>query len=129
MLARETALQCLKAIAILYILSSVGCALAWSWTSLLVFRVAAGLAIGASTVLAPVYLTEIAPPKWRGTMVGMFQFNITIGILVAYLCNYAIGGFHLGPDEWRWKFSLAVLPGLILIALLFTIPQSPRWLA
>jgi sugar porter (SP) family MFS transporter len=126
---RFGARQCLKAIAILYIVSSVGCALAWSWPSLLVFRVMAGFAIGASTVLAPVYLTEIAPPKWRGAMVGMFQFNITVGILVAYLCNYLIGTLQLGADEWRWKFGLAVMPGLILIGLLFTIPQSPRWLA
>jgi len=126
---RFGARQCLKAIALLYILSSAGCALAWSWSALLTFRIMAGLAIGASTVLAPVYLTEIAPPKWRGAMVGMFQFNIVVGILVAYLCNYLIGGLQLGPDEWRWKFSLAVMPGFILIALLFTIPQSPRWLA
>ena len=126
---RFGARQCLKAIAVLYIVSSAGCALAWSWPSLLVFRVMAGLAIGASTVLAPVYLTEIAPPKWRGAMVGMFQFNITVGILVAYLCNYLIGTMQLGADEWRWKFSLAVFPGLILVSLLFTIPQSPRWLA
>ncbi|HXS07623.1 MAG TPA: sugar porter family MFS transporter [Rhizomicrobium sp.] len=126
---RYGARQCLKAIAVLYIISSAGCALAWSWSALLVFRVMAGLAIGASTVLAPVYLTEIAPPKWRGAMVGMFQFNIVVGILVAYLCNYLIGGLQLGADEWRWKFSLAVLPGFILITLLFTIPQSPRWLA
>ncbi len=126
---RFGARQCLKAIALLYIISAMGCALAWSWPSLLVFRVMAGFAIGASTVLAPVYLTEIAPPAWRGAMVGMFQFNITVGILVAYLCNYLIGTMQLGTEEWRWKFSVAVFPGLILIALLFTIPQSPRWLA
>ena len=88
-----------------------------------------GLAIGASTVLAPVYVTEIAPPNWRGAMVGMFQFNITLGILVAYLSNYLIGSLQLGLDEWRWKFAIAFLPGLILFGLLFVIPQSPRWLA
>lgn len=126
---RFGARQCLKAIAILYFVSAAGCALAWSWPSLLVFRVMAGLAIGASTVLAPVYMTEISPPRLRGAMVGMFQFNITFGILVAYLCNYLIGTMQLGADEWRWKFSVAVFPGLILFAFLFTIPQSPRWLA
>ncbi|MGZ5922104.1 MAG: sugar porter family MFS transporter [Rhizomicrobium sp.] len=126
---RFGARQCLKAIAILYFASAAGCALAWNWPALLFFRVMAGLAIGASTVLAPVYVTEIAPPAWRGAMVGMFQFNITFGILVAYLSNYIIGTLHLGPDEWRWKFGIAVLPGIILFALLFTIPQSPRWLA
>jgi MFS transporter, SP family, arabinose:H+ symporter len=126
---RFGARQCLKGIAILYIVSAAGCALAWSWPSLLIFRVMAGLAIGASTVLAPVYMSEIAPPARRGAMVGMFQFNITFGILVAYLCNYLIGTLQLGADEWRWKFSVAFFPGALLFALLFTIPQSPRWLA
>jgi SP family arabinose:H+ symporter-like MFS transporter len=94
-----------------------------------VFRILTGLAIGASTVLAPVYMTEIAPPRWRGAMVGMFQFNITFGILVAYLSNYLIGTLNLGVDEWRWKFSIAFWPGAVLFAMLFTIPNSPRWLA
>jgi sugar porter (SP) family MFS transporter len=126
---RLGARQCLKAIALLYMVSAAGCALAWDWSSLLVFRAMTGLAIGASTVLAPVYVTEIAPPNWRGAMVGMFQFNITLGILVAYLSNYLIGTLQLGLDEWRWKFAIAFLPGFILFGLLFVIPQSPRWLA
>lgn len=126
---RFGARQCLKVIALFYLASSLGCALAWNWPSLLVFRVMAGLAIGASTVLAPVYVTEIAPPNWRGAMVGMFQFNIVMGILIAYLSNYLIGTMMLGAEEWRWKFGVAAMPGLVLFALLFTIPQSPRWLA
>jgi sugar porter (SP) family MFS transporter len=126
---RFGARQCLKVIALFYLASSLGCAMAWDWSSLLFFRVMAGLAIGASTVLAPVYVTEIAPPAWRGAMVGMFQFNIVLGILVAYLSNYLIGTLMLGADEWRWKFGIAAAPGFILFALLFTIPQSPRWLA
>jgi SP family arabinose:H+ symporter-like MFS transporter len=126
---RFGARQCLKVIALFYLASSLGCALAWDWPSLLFFRVMAGLAIGASTVLAPVYVTEIAPPAWRGAMVGMFQFNIVLGILVAYLSNYLIGTMMLGAEEWRWKFGIASVPGIILFALLFTIPQSPRWLA
>ena len=126
---RFGARDCLKAIAMLYVVSAAGCALAWSWTALVIFRVLTGLAIGASTVLAPVYMTEIAPPRWRGAMVGMFQFNITFGILVAYLSNYLIGTLNLGADEWRWKFSIAFWPGAVLFAMLFTIPNSPRWLA
>ena len=126
---RFGARDCLKAIAMLYVVSAAGCALAWSWTAFVVFRVLTGLAIGASTVLAPVYMTEIAPPRWRGAMVGMFQFNITFGILVAYLSNYLIGTLNLGADEWRWKFSIAFWPGAVLFAMLFTIPNSPRWLA
>jgi SP family arabinose:H+ symporter-like MFS transporter len=126
---RYGARECLKAIAALYVVSAAGCALAWSWEALVVFRILTGLAIGASTVLAPVYMTEIAPPRWRGAMVGMFQFNITFGILVAYLSNYLIGTLNLGADEWRWKFSIAFWPGAVLFAMLFTIPNSPRWLA
>lgn len=126
---RFGARQCLKAIAALYVVSALGCALAWSWEALVVFRILTGLAIGASTVLAPVYMTEIAPPRWRGAMVGMFQFNITFGILVAYLSNYLIGTLNLGAEEWRWKFSIAFWPGAVLFAMLFTIPNSPRWLA
>ncbi len=126
---RFGARQCLKVIALFYLASSLGCAWAWDWPSLLFFRVMAGLAIGASTVLAPVYVTEIAPPAWRGAMVGMFQFNIVLGILIAYLSNYLIGTMMLGAEEWRWKFGVAAMPGLVLFALLFTIPQSPRWLA
>ena len=126
---RYGARECLKAIAALYVVSAAGCALAWSWEALVVFRILTGLAIGASTVLAPVYMTEIAPPRWRGAMVGMFQFNITFGILVAYLSNYLIGTLNLGADEWRWKFSIAFWPVAVLFALLFTIPNSPRWLA
>lgn len=126
---RFGARDCLKAIAVLYVVSAVGCALAWSWAALVTFRVLTGLAIGASTVLAPVYMTEIAPPRWRGAMVGMFQFNITFGILIAYLSNYLIGTLNLGADEWRWKFSIAFWPGAVLFVMLFTIPNSPRWLA
>jgi sugar porter (SP) family MFS transporter len=126
---RFGARQCLKVIAIFYLVSALGCAWAWDWPSLILFRIMAGLAIGASTVLAPVYVTEIAPPAWRGAMVGMFQFNIVLGILVAYLSNYLIGTLMLGAEEWRWKFGIAAAPGLLLFAMLFTIPQSPRWLA
>lgn len=126
---RFGARECLKVIALLYVVSALGCALAWSWEALVVFRIFTGLAIGASTVLAPVYMTEIAPPRWRGAMVGMFQFNITFGILVAYLSNYLIGTLNLGAEEWRWKFSIAFWPGAVLFAMLFTIPNSPRWLA
>ena len=126
---RYGARACLRAIAVAYIVSGIGCALAPSWAMLMVFRVLAGLAIGASSVLAPVYIAEIAPPARRGLMVGAFQFNIVFGILVAYLSNYLIGTLSLGADEWRWKFTVTLAPALLLLGLLFTIPQSPRWLA
>jgi len=126
---RYGARACLRVIAVIYLASSIGSAWAWSWPALLVFRFTAGLAIGASSVLAPVYIAEIAPAKWRGALVGAFQFNIVLGILVAYLSNDLIGLAHLGAEDWRWKFAVATAPAVLLFALLFTIPQSPRWLA
>jgi MFS transporter, SP family, arabinose:H+ symporter len=126
---RFGARACLRAIAVAYIVSGIGCALAPSWAMLMVFRVLAGLAIGASSVLAPVYIAEIAPPARRGLMVGAFQFNIVFGILIAYLSNYLIGTLSLGADEWRWKFAVTLAPAVLLFGLLYTIPQSPRWLA
>ena len=83
---RET----LRITAMLYVISAVGSALAWSWPSLMVFRFIGGLGIGASSVLGPVYIAELAPAKWRGRLVGAFQFNVVFGILVAYTSNYLI---------------------------------------
>lgn len=126
---RFGARQGLKGVAIFYIVSSLGCVVATEWSQLLAFRFITGLAIGASSVLAPVYIAEVAPPAKRGALVGAFQFNIVLGILVAYLSNYLIDTMDLGAAEWRWKFGVAAVPALILFAMLFTIPQSPRWLA
>ena len=119
----------LQAIALLYILSGVGCLLAWDWGALLLFRVMAGLAVGASSVLAPVYIAEIAPAEKRGAMVGAFQLNVVFGILVAYLSNFFVSSLDLGAWDWRVKFGVTAVPAVILLALLFTIPHSPRWLA
>ena len=96
--SRET----LRLTAVLYIVSAVGSALAWNWPSLMVFRFIGGLGIGASSVLGPVYIAELAPAKWRGRLVGAFQFNVVFGILVAYTSNYLIRLLHLGATEWRW---------------------------
>lgn len=118
----------LRALALLFILSSLGCALAGNWVSFLVFRFIAGVTIGASSVLVPMYIAEIAPAQWRGRLVGSFQLNIVFGILVAYLSNYVIGTFDLGPTEWRWKLGVSALPALLFLVMLFRIPRSPRWL-
>lgn len=118
----------LKLMAVLYLFSGLGCALAWSWPALLGFRFIVGLAIGGSSVLAPVYICEIAPPSRRGALVGLFQINIVAGILVAYLSNFAIGALQLGADEWRWKLAASVLPAVLLFWMLRAAPQSPRWL-
>jgi sugar porter (SP) family MFS transporter len=118
----------LRLLAIFYLISALGCALAWDWYSLLVFRFVGGLGIGGSSVLGPMYIAEIAPAKWRGRLVGFFQFNVVAGILVAYLSNYLIGLQSFGATEWRWELGVAAIPALLIFAMLFTIPRSPRWL-
>jgi MFS transporter, SP family, arabinose:H+ symporter len=119
----------LRVMAILYLISAVGCAFAWNWPSLVFFRFLGGLGIGGSSVLGPMYIAEIAPAKWRGRLVGFFQFNIVFGILLAYLSNYIIGTMHLGDAEWRWKLGISAVPALAFFLMLFIIPRSPRWLA
>jgi sugar porter (SP) family MFS transporter len=118
----------LRILAVLYLVSAIGCGLAWNWTTLVTFRVIGGLAIGGSSVLGPMYIAEIAPAKYRGRLVGLFQFNVVFGILLAYLSNYLIGMLKLGDAEWRWKLGIAALPAAIFLMMLFGIPRSPRWL-
>jgi sugar porter (SP) family MFS transporter len=118
----------LRGMALLYLISAVGCALSWNWYSLLVFRFIGGLGIGGSSVLGPMYIAEIAPAKWRGRLVGLFQFNVVGGILVAYLSNYLIRQSHLGAEDWRWMLGVTGLPALFFLLMLFAIPRSPRWL-
>jgi SP family arabinose:H+ symporter-like MFS transporter len=123
--SRET----LRITALLYVASALGCGLAWNWPSFLVFRFVGGLGIGASSVLGPVYIAELAPAKWRGRLVAAFQFNVVFGIMLAYISNYAIRTMHLGALEWRLQVGIATAPALVFLALLFGIPRSPRWLA
>ena len=118
----------LKLTGLLFLVSALGCALAWNWHSLMVFRFLSGLGIGGASVLGPMYIAEIAPARWRGRLVGFFQFNIVLGILVAYLSNYLFGLAGLGDAEWRWKLGIGALPAAIFILMLFSIPRSPRWL-
>ena len=120
--------ESLRGLAVLYLVSAIGCAFAWDWYSLLAARFVAGLGIGGSSVLGPMYIAEIAPAKWRGRLVGLFQFNVVFGILLAYLSNYLIGRADFGPAEWRWMFGVAVFPAALFLATLFGIPRSPRWL-
>jgi SP family arabinose:H+ symporter-like MFS transporter len=123
--SRET----LRITAVLYLVSALGCAFAWSWPALMVFRFLGGLGIGASSVLGPVYIAELAPAKWRGRLVGVFQFNVVTGILLAYASNYIIRSMHFGATEWRWQLGVAALPAFGFLLLLFGIPRSPRWSA
>ena len=118
----------LLGMAILYLVSAVGCAFAWDWYALLFFRVIGGLGIGASSVLGPMYIAEIAPARLRGRLVALFQFNIVTGILLAYFSNFVVGQLVLGTDEWRWKLGVSGLPAVLFGIMVFTIPESPRWL-
>ena len=120
--------ESLRILAACYVVSALGCAFAWSWPALLFFRFIGGLGIGGSSVLGPVYIAEIAPARWRGLLVGSFQINIVIGILVAYLSNYLLGLVDFGMNEWRWQLGVAALPALLFFVMLFGIPRSARWL-
>ncbi len=118
----------LRLMAVLYLISALGCAFAWNWHALVFFRFVGGLGIGGSSVLGPMYIAEIAPAKWRGRLVGFFQFNIVFGILLAYFSNFAIGLAELGAAEWRWKLGVSAIPAAFFLLMLFGIPRSPRWL-
>ena len=123
--SRET----LRITAVLYLASAFGCGFAWNWDSFLIFRLVGGLGIGASSVLGPVYIAELAPAKWRGRLVATFQLNIVFGIMVAYASNYAIQMMNLGAATWRWQVGIAAVPAVAFLILLFGIPRSPRWSA
>ena len=118
----------LRGMAVLYVVSALGCAFAWNWTALVIFRFIGGLAIGGSSVLGPMYIAEIAPAKWRGRLVGLFQFNVVFGILLAYFSNYIIGTMGFADAEWRWKLGVSAAPAAFFLLMLFGIPRSPRWL-
>ena len=120
--------EALRIMAVLYTISAIGCAFAWNWDALMVSRFIGGLGIGGSSVLGPVYIAELAPAKWRGRMVGLFQINIVIGILLAYLSNFIITAQHLGDAQWRWEFGVAIIPSILFLVMLYGIPRSSRWL-
>jgi sugar porter (SP) family MFS transporter len=120
--------EALRVMAVLYLLSALGCALAWNWPSLLVFRLISGLGIGGSSVLGPVYLAELAPARLRGRLVGLFQVNIVAGILLGYASNYAVASWIGGPNAWRWQFGVAIVPALLFALFLIGVPRSSRWL-
>jgi sugar porter (SP) family MFS transporter len=120
--------EVLRILAVFYVLSALGCAFAWNWGALLAARFIGGLGIGGSSVLGPVYIAELAPARLRGRLVGLFQINVVIGILLAYFSNFCIARMGLGAAEWRWQFGVAAFPAALFLALLFGIPPSPRWL-
>lgn len=113
-------------IAVLYLVSALGSALATDWYLFLFFRFIGGLGVGASSVAAPMYISEISPPKSRGRLVALFQFNVVFGILIAYFSNYLIG--TVWDQSWRWMLGVEAFPALIFLILVLFVPESPRWL-
>lgn len=120
---RKATLFC---IGLLYIVSALGCAFADCVSVFIVARLIGGLGIGISTVAAPLYISEIAPPAYRGRLAGMFQFNIVFGIVVAYASNYLLQ--KTGDNAWRWMLGVAAFPSIVYTLMCFGIPESPRWL-
>src|SRR5271166_2631181 len=113
-------------IGVLYFVGAVGSGLAPNVVTFIVARFIGGLGIGISTVVAPMYISEIAPPKYRGRLAGMFQFNIVFGILIAYVSNALLAG--IGENAWRWMLGVAAFPSLLYAVFCFGLPESPRWL-
>lgn len=113
-------------IGIFYSVSAIGSALANDPISFAAFRFLGGLGVGVSTIAAPAYISEIAPPKNRGKLVGLYQFNIVFGILMAFLSNYLLS--NVGDNAWRWMMGVEAIPALLFTLLVSKIPQSPRWL-
>lgn len=114
-------------IAILYLFSAIGCGLSPYWSAFLFFRFLGGLAVGISSVVGPVYISEIAPAKDRGKLTGLFQIMIVSGIFIAFLTNFLFTG--LGEDAWRYMLGVMAIPAVVFYFLLKGIPESPRWLA
>jgi sugar porter (SP) family MFS transporter len=117
----------LTAIAIMYVLSAIGCAFSTNWFLFILFRFTGGVAVGSSSVVGPMYIAEISPAKLRGRLAGSFQLNIVLGIFVAYLTNFIFAG--TGENSWRYMLGVMMLPAGLFAVLVRTIPESPRWLA
>jgi sugar porter (SP) family MFS transporter len=117
----------LQVIAIFFIVAALGCAFTSIWGFFIFFRIIGGLAVGASSVIAPMYISEISPAGQRGRLAGSFQVMIVTGIVVAFLTNYLFNQLQLA-DAWRWMLGVMVVPAVLFSVLLFSIPESPRWL-
>ncbi len=118
----------LYTIGVLYLIGAIGSALAPNLTLFMIFRFVGGIGVGAASVTAPIYTAEVSPPRLRGRLVGLVQFNIVLGILLAYMSNYLIAQALPEDTAWRWMFGVMAIPAAIFLVLLFTVPESPRWL-
>ena len=114
-------------IGVLYVISAVGCGFATGVGMFIAARFIGGIGIGVSTIAAPLYISEIAPPAYRGRLAGMFQFNIVFGIVIAFLSNAVIARIG-GENAWRWMLGIAAFPSVIYAVMCFGLPESPRWL-
>jgi sugar porter (SP) family MFS transporter len=119
--------KALFAVAIFFGVAALGSALSHHWFSFLFFRFTGGLAVGASSVIAPTYIAEITPARIRGRLVASFQLNIVAGILLSYFSNYWISQL-ITVESWRWMLGIQIIPSAIFFCLIFIIPESPRWL-
>jgi SP family xylose:H+ symportor-like MFS transporter len=116
-------------VAVCYLVSSLGTGLATSWPMLIGFRSLGGLAIGAASVVTPIYIAEVAPAKFRGRLVALNQLNIVLGILLAFLFNYLIARIAPVDTAWRWMFGIVAAPSALFLAITLFLPESPRWLS
>jgi sugar porter (SP) family MFS transporter len=116
----------LQGIGLLYLVTSLGAALTSSWTLFVIFRFLGGIGVGASSVVGPMYISEISPAASRGRLVALFQFNVVTGILIAFVSNYFL--FGISEDSWRWMLGVQALPSLVYFVMVFAVPESPRWL-
>ncbi len=117
--------------AVFYTVSALGCGVAWDWWSLLAFRFLGGIAVGGASVVSPMYIAEISPARIRGRLVAVQQFNVCLGICLAYISNFAVASLPIIPEaaQWRWMFAVEAVPAFAFFVFLFFIPDSPRWLA
>lgn len=113
-------------VALLFAATSVGTGLAPTFTMFVIARILGGLAVGATSILSPMYISEISPPKIRGRLVSFYQLSIVVGILISYYINYVL--HDIGPNNWRWMFASGGVPSLLFFAFLFWVPETPRFL-
>lgn len=116
----------LRILAVLFLISAIGTGMATNFSVFIIFRVIGGIGVGAASVLSPMYISEIAPPAYRGRLTVTFQLAIVIGLLVAFFSDYLL--LNTGPNNWRWMFLTECIPAIVFLTLLFFVSKSPRWL-
>ncbi|HEX8061540.1 MAG TPA: sugar porter family MFS transporter, partial [Cyclobacteriaceae bacterium] len=116
----------LQAIGVLYLATSLATALTHTWEVFVFFRFLGGIGVGASSVVGPMYISEISPAARRGRLVALFQFNVVSGILIAFISNYIL--FGVSDEAWRWMLGVQAIPAALYFSLVFLVPESPRWL-